>query len=102
MYAYTDIPLGRENAISRAALASFWNCDDRTVRDRIARLRSKESPDGTFIVSHSQGCVKGYYRTDKPDEIRHYINEGRKRIRNTQIPVDNAQKLLKAITEKSA
>lgn len=96
MYKITDIPVGRENAISRKALSSLWNCDDRTVRARIARLRCRETADGTFILSHSQGGVKGYYRSDKPDEIRHFINEGRKRIRNTAKPIENAQRLLRS------
>ena len=94
MYRHEDIPEGRENAISRAALAQVWKCNDRTVREHIASLRCKESPDGTFIVSHSQGGVKGYYRTSKPEEIRHFVNEGNKRIRNTARPIKQAQKLL--------
>lgn len=97
MYNVTDIPVGRENAISRKRLAELWNCNDRTVRARIAALRCKECKDNLFIVSHSQGGVKGYYRTDKPDEIRHFVHEGRKRIRNTAKPIDNARKVLKAL-----
>lgn len=99
MYKITDIPVGRENAISRKNLAELWACDDRTVRARIARLRCKNCEDGMFIVSHSQGGVKGYYRTNKPDEIRHFVHEGRKRIRNTAKPVENAQRLLKALED---
>lgn len=102
MVHYTDIPLGRENAISRAALASKWNCSDRKARACIASLRCKESPDGTFIVSHSQNGAKGYYRTRNPEEIRHFINEGRKRIRNTAKPIQQARKLLNAIENEAA
>ena len=99
MYSIDDIPVGRENAISRKQLAELWGCNDRAVRDHVARLRCKEITDGMFIVSHSQSGVKGYYRTNKPDEIRHYVHEGRKRIRNTKKTIDNAQKLLKALEE---
>ena len=102
MYKITDIPVGRENAISRKNLAELWGCDDRTVRARIARLRSRECADNLFIVSHSQGGVKGYYRTDKPDEIRHFVHEGSKRIRNTAVPVENARRLLKTLEDASA
>lgn len=102
MYSVKDIPVGRENAISRSDLAKKWNCTDRTARERIATLRSMESEDGTFIVAHSQGGVKGYYRTDKPDEIRHFIHETRKRAANTAKPIANARRLLKAIEDRRA
>ena len=49
-----------------------------------------------------QGLRSGYkfeIITDKPDEIRHFVHEGRKRIRNTAKPIDNARKLLKALEE---
>ena len=97
MFSYHDIPVGRENAISRADLAKLWNCSDRTARERVAEMRCMETDDGTFIVAHSQGGVKGYYRTNKPDEIRHFIHETSKRAANTVKPVANARRLLKAI-----
>ena len=102
MYKITDIPIGREHAISRADLAKLWNCNDRAARRRIAILRCQPVEDGMFIVSHSQGGVKGYYRTDKPDEIRHFIHEGRKRMRNIAAPIDNARKLLLDIEGRAA
>ena len=102
MYKMNDIPVGRENAITRAALSALWNCSDRTVRERIANLRDKKSEDGTFIVSHSQGGVKGYYRTDKPDEILHFVNEGNKRIKNIARSFAQAQKLLDAAKERAS
>lgn len=97
MYNVKDIPVGRENAISRSDLARLWNCNDRTARQRIAELRCKEPVDGTFIVPHSQNGVKGYYRTDKPDEIRHFIHETRKRAANTAKPIENARRVLAGI-----
>lgn len=100
MYSIKDIPVGRENAISRSDLAKLWGVSDRIVRRRIAELRCQESPDGTFPVSHSQGGVKGYYRTDKPDEIRHFIHEARKRARNTAKPIEYARRAL-AMNDKA-
>lgn len=97
MYSIKDIPEGRENAISRGDLARFWGVTDRIVRRRIERLRCQESTDGTFIVSHSQGGVKGYYRTNKPDEIRHFIHETRKRATNTAKPIAYARHVLESI-----
>lgn len=97
MYSVKDIPVGRENAISRSDLAKLWNVSDRIVRRRIERLRCVDSVDGTFIVSHSRGGVRGYYRTDKPDEIRHFIHETRKRAANTAKPIEYARRVLAGI-----
>ena len=102
MYKTTDIPIGRENAISRRALALLWNCDDRTARARVARLRRKPCEDGMFICSHSCGGVHGYYRTSNPEEIRHFILESRKRISSTAEPMENARRLLKSIEAKQS
>lgn len=90
-----DIPIGRENAISRADLKRRWDCDDRTMRDHVARLRAEDNGDSYVIVSHSQSGVKGYYRTDKPDEIRHFVNEINKRAENTRKPLLKAERVLK-------
>lgn len=102
MYRITDIPIGRENAISRKDLARLWNCTDRTARERISRLRCQPCDDGHFICSHSRGGVKGYYRSNKPDEIRHFIHEGRKRLHNTSVPIQNASRLLKSLEDQQA
>ena len=94
---FKDIPVGSENAISRSDLARLWGVSDRIVRRRIERMRCMESPDGTFIVSHSQGAVNGYYRSNKPDEIRHFIRETRKRAANTAKPITYARRVLAGI-----
>lgn len=94
MYSIKDIPIGRENAISRANLAKLWNCSDRTARERIATLRCS-ADERYFIVSYSNGGVSGYYRTNDPIEIQHFLNEMEKRARNTFRPLRRARRLLK-------
>ena len=96
MFSVKDIPIGRENAISRADLAKRWGCSDREARHRIARLRCEED-DRYVIVSHSRGGVAGYYRTDNPAEIEHFLNEMTKRARSTFRPLKQARRVLKAI-----
>lgn len=97
MYRIEDIPIGRENAISRTDLKCMWNCDDRTMRGHVARLRAEDNGDSYIIVSHSQSGVKGYYRSDKPDEIRHFVNETKKRIANTRKSLAKAERVLKEL-----
>lgn len=122
MYRMEDIPIGAENAISRAALARKWNTDDRTAREIIARLRAEDNGDGYVIVSHSAGKgwkpqgvpsrfatadgqienlsaapVGGYYRTDNPAQIRRFYNETMNRARSTFKPLKKARRILKEI-----
>ena len=50
----TDIPVGRNNAVTRMALAGRWDMPDRKVRRQIARFREDDS-DGMIVVSSSRG-----------------------------------------------
>lgn len=97
MYSAKDIPIGAENAISRAELARKWNCSDRVARQRIAKLRCDESETEFVIVSHSNGDATGYYRTADSAEIEHFKNEMEKRARNTFRPIRQARRVLKRI-----
>lgn len=90
-----DIPVGKENAVTRAQLAKKWGVDDRTVRYRIAAMRAEDNGDDYIIVSHSRGGVKGYYRTDNPEEIRHFFMETKKRAINTFKPLKKMRRVLK-------
>lgn len=88
-----DIPLGPENAITRAELAEKWGCTDRQARQIIAKLRTRDNGDNYVIVSHSSG--HGYYRTDDLEAIEHFVNEMSKRARNTFLPLRKARRVLK-------
>ena len=93
MYRVEDIPIGAENAITRQQLAALWHTDDRTVRERIAKLRGEDNGDDYVIVSHSDG--RGYYRTNNANEIRHYFNETMNRARNTFKPLKKVRRVLR-------
>ena len=93
-YSDKDIPIGAENAISRAELARKWGVCDRIARSRIAELRADDNGDGYVIVSHSRCGVRGYYRTDDPDTIKRYVNEVHSRARNTFLPLRKARRVL--------
>ena len=88
-----DIPIGAENAITRQALVSKWHMNDRSVRETIARFRSEDNGDPYIIASHSDG--RGYYRTNDPAQIRHYLNETIKRACNTFKPLKKVRRILK-------
>ena len=80
MYRIDDIPVGRENAISRSELARKWGVSDRIARRYVAYLRTID--DGTNHVIVSVSRFSGYYRTNDVQEIRWFIAEMTKRIRN--------------------
>lgn len=93
-YSEKDIPIGAENAISRAELARKWGVCDRIARSRIAELRADDNGDGYVIVSHSRGGVHGYYRTNDTETIRRYANEVHSRAQNTFLPLRKARRVL--------
>ena len=67
---------------------------DRLARRRIAELRAEDNGDEYVIVSHSRGGVRGYYRTNDPEVIKHYVNEVHSRARNTFLPLRKARRVL--------
>ena len=93
-FSDTDIPIGAENAITRAELARKWGVNDRTARERIAALRADDNGDGYVIVSHSRGGVRGYYRTNDTENIQRYTNEVHRRAVNTFLPLRKARRVL--------
>lgn len=93
-FSDTDIPIGAENAITRAELARKWCVNDREARRRIAALRADDNGDGYVIVSHSCGGVHGYYRTNDTETIRRYANEVNSRAVNTFLPLRKARRVL--------
>lgn len=99
MYKLDDIPIGAENAISRKALAAYWNVSDRMARRIVADLRTIE--DGTDYVIVSVSRDSGYYRTQNVCEINHFLNEMRKRIRNTYKAIRAAQRIKHRLEQRA-
>ena len=93
-FSDADIPIGAENAITRAELARKWGVNDREARRRIAALRADDNGDGYAIVSHSRGGVHGYYRTNDTETIMRYANEVNSRAVNTFLPLRKARRVM--------
>ena len=70
------IPVGRENAITRAELVRLTGLPDRTIREAIERKRFEGEP----IMSSSS--AKGYWLSNDPDDWEMYLREGDARIRS--------------------
>ncbi len=95
-----DIPVGRENAISRKALAKLWKCNDRVARNVIASLRQFPGEDGFAILSTSSTVPEGYWRSNIAEEIQAFVNETESRARNTFLSLRDARRVLKIIQGK--
>lgn len=96
-----DIPEGRENAISRQALARRWNCSEREARRMIAELRAEAGGDNHAILSTSHQ-PSGYWRSSDPDEIRAFIAETEARARNTFVSIAGAKYVLRQLEAATA
>ena len=91
-----DIPVGRENAISREELAIIWGVRDRDARRMVAKLRADAGNDGFAILSTARK-PSGYWRSNDPDEIRAFIRETEARARNTFLAIRDAKRVLRRI-----
>ena len=89
---YNDIPIGRENAVTKGELVRKWNRSERGVRLIIQELRQIDNGDNYVIVSFSGG--KGYYKTDDLEEIEAYKRETIRRARHTFAPLRKINRIL--------
>ena len=87
------IPIGRENAITRAELMQMWHMDDRGVRETIAKLRCMPTDDPYAIISSSHN-PPGYWRSDVFAELERYIRETNARAKNTIRAAGDAKRVL--------
>ena len=90
---YESIPIGRENAVSRAELARRWGMSEDKVRHKIAELRAEDNGDDYIIFSSSDKNSRGYFRTDDPSERRAFMAETKGRAINTFKPLKKAQRI---------
>lgn len=91
--AREHIPVGKENAITRAELAKLWGMDDRAVRETIATMRARPSDDPYAIISSSHN-PPGYWRSDAFHELERYIRETNARAKNTMRAAADAKRVL--------
>ncbi len=94
-----DIPVGRNNAISRSALTRLWGCSDRNARNQIALFRAKPSDDGFAILSTAHQPA-GYWRSNDKSEIERFIKETKARGRNTFVALRDANAALRHMNKQ--
>lgn len=93
---WNDIPIGVENAVSRAELMRKWGMTDRGVRRIICELRNDER-FGDAVICSSSNRNEGYYKSTEPAHISQFIRETRNRAINTLKPAKNAARVLRIL-----
>lgn len=89
---YNSIPVGAENAKSRGYFETLWSMPDRGVRRTIEQMRNDKGISKNYIIMSSSGG-RGYYRTNRPEEIDHFIAETKGRALGQLVRVGIAKKV---------
>ena len=85
-----SVPFGKENAISREALAAKLNTSDRKMRQMIEDARNA----GLFILNDCDG--RGYYQTTDLDEMERSYRVDRARALSILKRLKGVRRTLKA------
>lgn len=89
---YTQIPVGRNHAVTKEYLVDLWGLNEREVRRTISEMRAQDFGDDYVIVSLSSG--KGYYRTNDLKEIEKFKREVLNRGKHTFLPLKKVNRIL--------
>lgn len=76
---WSEIPVGKENALTRQQFCAMWDMSDRSVRKVMQELSLFDNGDDYILIR--SGNSKGFYKTADPDEIASFrkecLNKGR-------------------------
>ena len=76
---WSEIPIGKENAVSRTELCAMWNMSERSARKVLHELSLYDNGDDYILIR--SGNSKGFYRTNDAVEISAFrkecLNKGR-------------------------
>lgn len=90
---WSQIPIGKENAIDYTALCNMWDCNERTARLILHELSSIDNGDDYILIR--SGKNKGFYRTDNQEEIEMYRREVLSKGRSIFAPVRKCNRILR-------
>ena len=83
---WSEIPMGKENAISYDKLCTAWGISQRAVRSILHKLSIYDNGDDTVLIRSSKDGG-GFYRSSDPAEIAAYRAECLRRGQNTFAPL---------------
>ena len=89
---WSEIPIGKENAVSYEWLCENWNVNKRNVRNILHELSRYDNGDNMILIRSSHGA--GFYKTDNPQEIAAYRGECLNRGKRTLAPLRKIDRVL--------
>lgn len=89
---WSELPIGKENAVSYAKLCEMWGRNERTVRQILHDLSGYDNGDN-YILIRSSSC-RGFYKTDDEDDIEAYRRECLNRGRRVFAPIKKINRVL--------
>lgn len=95
---WSELPVGKENAISYPELIEKWGKDERSVRAILHELSLMDNGDDYILVRSAAG--KGFYKTDDTATIRAYRNECLNKGKSIFAPVKKINRVLKNNVEQ--
>lgn len=91
---WSEIPVGKANAVDYPHLCEMWDKKEREARKILHDLSLYDNGDD-FVLIRS-GRSKGFYKTDDRNEIEAYRKECLSKGRSIFAPVKKCNRILKA------
>lgn len=89
---WSEIPIGKENAIEYKELCEMWKCSERTARAILHQLSRYDNGDDYVLIR--SGKTKGFYKTDDIAEIEAFRRECLAKGRSIFAPVKKCDRIL--------
>ena len=90
---WSEIPIGKENAVSYDYLCTAWGISQRAVRSILHKLSIYDNGDDTVLIRSSKDGG-GFYRSSDSAEISAYRAECLRRCQNTFAPLKKIDRVL--------
>lgn len=89
---WSELPVGKENAVDYPTLCLMWGRTERAVRDILHELSRYDNGDDYVLIR--SGKTKGFYKTNDKDEIAAYRRECLNKGRSVFAPVKKCNRVL--------
>lgn len=91
---WTELPVGKENAVDYKTLCEMWHKKERETRRILHELSLYDNGDNYVLIR--SGKTKGFYKTDNRAEIEAYRKECLNKGRSIFAPIKKCNRILNA------
>lgn len=96
---WSELPVGKENAVSYPELMVMWDRNEREIRQILHDLSAFDNGDDIILI-RSAKRGGGFYKTQDAEDIKAYRQECLNKGRSTFAPVKKINRVLNANTEQ--